>query len=70
MGYVALTVSQKILCGCFASFFQFDPSTELFPHIVIMDSDYLNIRNVRMLHEKLFNLHRVDVFTTSDDHVF
>jgi hypothetical protein len=69
MSDLSLAVFQEIICWSFSLLFKFNPSTQFFSHKVIIHSNYLDICNIRMLHEVFLNFHRINILTTSDDHI-
>jgi hypothetical protein len=66
---VPLTVCQEVLVLRHRGVLQLEPGADLFPEEVVVDTDDLGIGNIRMLHQVLLDLSRVDVLSTADDQV-
>src|SRR5690606_33342208 len=67
---LALAKGLQVLCGyrvCIGP--QFHPGNQLFTVLLVRNTGYLHLFNGGVSVEELFDLFRVDVFTTADHHV-
>ena len=70
MGNLVFAVGLNIICSKVGALVELDPSTDLLAHFLVRDAKHLNLSNCWMLVKKLLNLARVNIFTTTNNHVF
>ena len=69
MSYFSMTIGEEVFSFSHAWLFQLNPCTNFFSEEFIIDSNNLGICYVRMLCQVFLDLTRVDVLSSSDNHV-